>query len=105
MSDVSFILLDEDSFNDRSKFLPQSPYLEEEGYKGFNIVFYRDKYYALSQSLGPVHLTQVEENKIKEYQETGNYFVGESIREAKQFVDQQQFVWKRIVRKFKRIST
>ncbi len=62
--------------------------LVEEGHKGFNIVLYRGKYYAISQSLGPVDFTRLEEQKLREYQENGKCFIGNSLYEAKHLVDQ-----------------
>jgi hypothetical protein len=111
LSDISFALLDEDSFMP-SSFLPRPPRLAEEGYKGFNIVSYVNIYYALSQQLGPLDLTQAKQNKLKEYQESGTCFIGKSIDEVKQRIDRQAAdqgsqheaqrpaFWRRIVGKF-----
>ena len=44
-----------------------SPVLIEEGYKGFNIVHYRMKYYALLQSLGSIDLTHSNGNELQKY--------------------------------------
>lgn len=65
--------------------VPQSV---EKGYRGFNIVRFKDKYYAFAQSLGPIDLPLIEEREINEYQECGKCVVGNSLYEAKHLVDQ-----------------
>jgi len=58
------------------------PILVEEGYKGFNIIFYGDKYYGLDQNEGPFYISKVEG---KEYKRCA---VGESVDEVKKMIDQ-----------------
>ena len=66
-----------------------SPYLIEENYKGYNIVSYRGKYYALAQTLGGTDLTCTEEKLLRYYQEQGTCFVGNSQFSVKRLVDQR----------------
>lgn len=66
-----------------------APELIEENYKEFNIVLYsRDKYYALAQSIGAVDFFQIKEEELKKYQETKKCFIANSLEEAKTLVDQ-----------------
>ena len=64
------------------------PILIEEGYQGFNIVHNGMKYYAFSQSLGPIDLTRPCEKDLKEYMTERECFVGTSLEEVRQLVDQ-----------------
>lgn len=57
------------------------PKLVLEGYKGFNIISYGDKYYGLDQNEGPFYITKVEK---KEYKKC---FIGKSIDEVKEIID------------------
>ena len=60
------------------------PCLIEEGYNDFNILCYKDKYYAVAQSLGPIDFTTAD---LKIYEDSLQFAVGESIDEAMRFVD------------------
>ncbi len=62
--------------------------LVEQGYKGFNIVLFEYTYYALSLTLGPVDLAQLEDHTLCEYQETFKCFIGPSLDEVKWVLDQ-----------------
>ena len=64
-----------------------SPVLIEEGYKGFNIVHYRMKYYALLQSLGSIDLTHSNGNELQKYTDEHKCVVGSSGEEVRQLVD------------------
>jgi adenylyl-sulfate kinase len=83
------------------------PILVEESFKGFNIVLFGSKYYAIAQSLGPLDLTCVEEAKLKEFQENGKCITGDSVIEAKYLVDQlfYQSLEKGLVEKNERVGT
>ena len=65
-----------------------SPVLIEEGYKGFNIVHHKMKYFAISQSLGLINLDIPYEDKFKEHMAEHKLMVGSSLKEAKHLVDQ-----------------
>ncbi len=65
-----------------------SPVLVEEGYRGFNIVHYKTKYYAVLQSLGPMDFTRLEDNYLKALTEEKKCAVGISFEEVKQLVNQ-----------------
>ena len=58
-----------------------SPILVEESYKGFNIIFYGDKFCGLAQDEGAFDINKV---KKKEYR---HCFVGDSIEEVKSLID------------------
>lgn len=64
-----------------------SPELVKENYKGFNIVRYKHRFYALAQALGPVDLTQLKEHSLNEYQESNECVIADSIEEAKRLLD------------------
>lgn len=57
------------------------PILAEKGYKGFNIIFYQDKYYGLDQNEGPFYIAKVEKKEYK------RCFIGNSVDEVKHLVD------------------
>lgn len=60
-------------------------------YRGFSIVFYGRKMFALAKSLGNIDLTQVEENTLRRYQESYKCYIGDSIEEVRHLVDNQPF--------------
>jgi ABC-type polysaccharide/polyol phosphate transport system ATPase subunit len=64
------------------------PTLAEEGYQGFNIVHYGMKYYAFLQSLGHIDLTRPFEKELKEFVAEKKCFIGASLEEVKQLVNQ-----------------
>lgn len=63
------------------------PVLIEEGYKGFNIVSYKGKYFCLAQDLGPVDLINVEDSAMNEYKNHHKCFIGNSVFEVKNSLD------------------
>ena len=59
--------------------------LTKEGYRGFNIVVYRKKYYALRQDIGSVNLLTIDvENLVRE----GKCIVANSINEVERLINQ-----------------
>lgn len=68
--------------------LDMLPGLVAEGYKGYNIVSYASRFYALAQSLGPVDLPRIEERILHEYKKSRKCVVGGSLEEVRQRVDQ-----------------
>jgi hypothetical protein len=60
------------------------PQLFQEGYKGFNIVKFKNKFFALSQELGDVDL---EKASLSEVEMGSKCFVGTSTTEVKGYVD------------------
>ena len=90
--DFSSILQAEEAFIPPSKListynLEQPPHLIEEGCKGFNIVLYRNKYYAISQDIGTVDLTKLKASELKEYQISGKCFVEDSLKQLRSVVN------------------
>jgi hypothetical protein len=68
---------------------PNTPWtLVEDGYKGFNIFRYGDRYLALAQALGPVDLHWLNTRVVKDYKTKSAFFVGESMEELKGFLAQ-----------------
>jgi len=63
-----------------------------ESYNGYNFLKYKDRIYAISQSLGDLDLTCVEESQLKEYQKRGEFIIGDDIEGIKENIDQQ--LWK-----------
>lgn len=86
--DLSFVhaLGDRPVLPARVPFAP-SPRLVEEGYRGFNILLYGSRYYALAQDLGPVDLTQADPEVLGEYEGRGRCAPGASLEEVKGRVD------------------
>ncbi|MGA2916321.1 MAG: ABC transporter ATP-binding protein [Sedimentisphaerales bacterium] len=64
------------------------PVLVEEGYKGFNIVHYKTKYYAVLQSAGPIDFVHLEDDYLGSLIAENKIVVAISFEEAKQLVDQ-----------------
>jgi hypothetical protein len=67
------------------------PKMIEAGYKGYNIVYYKDRYYALSISLGPVDLPTTTEKILKGYLEEGTCVESLSFKEIKRQIDEANF--------------
>ncbi|MCH7500618.1 MAG: CDP-glycerol glycerophosphotransferase family protein [Nitrospinae bacterium] len=63
---------------------PLLPKLVEEGYQGFNVVRFKNKWFALSQELGQIDL---ENMSLSELGLDSKCFVGSSEREVKGYVD------------------
>lgn len=63
---------------------PLLPKLVEEGYQGFNVVRFKDKYFALPQELGQIDL---ENMNLSELALDSKCFVGSSEKEVKAYVD------------------
>lgn len=57
------------------------PKLIEEGYKGFNVILYDNKFYGLAQDEGEFDIRKVENKGYK------RLFVGRSVNEVKQLID------------------
>ncbi len=60
--------------------------LVEEGFHGFNIVHYENRFYALAISLGEFDVDKVEESLLKKCQENKMCFIGDSEVEVKELV-------------------
>ncbi len=76
----------EDLINDRIWVVKDSPTLLS-AYRGFNLVQYKDKIYALHESIGPLDLTQTTELEIKEFKKTGKCFVKKTLEELKEKIN------------------
>jgi hypothetical protein len=55
--------------------------------KGFNIVRFKRNFYAVSQCLGPIDLVIGDDRLLSKHQESGRYFIAESIEKVKALVD------------------
>jgi hypothetical protein len=60
----------------------------EEGYQGFNLFKYGDRYLALAQALGPIDLHWLNTRVVKDYQNRGALIVGKSTEELKRLIDE-----------------
>ena len=60
----------------------------EEGYKGFNLFKYGDRYLALAQALGPVDLHWLNTRVVKDYQDRNTLIFGSSLEELKRVLNQ-----------------
>lgn len=54
-----------------------------EKYLGFNLIKYRNNIFAIHQSLGKVDLVWDEKHVLEEYQKSGQYIIGDSLKEVK----------------------
>ena len=63
---------------------PDTPWtLVEDGYNGFNIFRYGDRYLALAQALGPIDLHWLNTRVVNDYKTKNAFFVGNSLDELK----------------------
>lgn len=63
---------------------PNPPHLIEERYKGFNIIGYNDKYYAMDIGIGDADIATVD---VSKYIKDNRCFIGCSVAEVKDSVD------------------
>ncbi len=68
----------------------ENPLLIEEDYWGFNIVRYRDEFFALAQAAGPVHLERMPPERLAELMRQGACFVESTIDGVKRRVAESQ---------------
>lgn len=61
----------------------------QRGYKGFNIVRYKGKFYGMSQALGPLDLLTTEEKVLVTYQQDGHCVIGENIHDVKCLINKR----------------
>jgi hypothetical protein len=71
--------------------LPSGPRLVLDGYRGYDAVYYRGRFYAFDRTLGAVHLQEVTEAELRDYQESGRCLIAGSAAEVKERVDQHIF--------------
>lgn len=64
----------------------KKPVLIEESYQGFNIVFFRDNYHAISQSLGAMDLSHTDDQKISTFLEERKWFIKPTLDEVKNVI-------------------
>jgi hypothetical protein len=77
-------LAHEDSF-------PSGPRLVLDGHRGYDVLFFRGRFYALDRALGAVHLQEVTETQLRDYQHGGRCFIAGSAAEVKERVEQHVF--------------
>jgi len=73
-----------------SEVVPAATYLTPslvDSYRGFNLVRFRSRIYALAQGLGPIDLPVAEDSDIRAHEEKGQCIVARTIEEAKRGVD------------------
>src|SRR5262249_48100973 len=63
------------------------PYLMVEGYRGYNVVFYRGRLYGLEQSLGEVRVDEFGASELGELLARGDCVRAESLAEVKRGID------------------
>ncbi|MCH7500612.1 MAG: class I SAM-dependent methyltransferase, partial [Nitrospinae bacterium] len=79
-------LLGDDVMQVKEKIDSSIPILVEENYRKFNIVFYREKYFAVAQDLGKIK--DWAHFDIEKYQDASKCFVGDSHISVLRLVDQ-----------------
>jgi radical SAM superfamily enzyme YgiQ (UPF0313 family) len=85
---ISDTLEDVVSMADASGYVVR-PKLIVSNYKGFNIVSFGYEFFGLAQSLGPIELTQVSTIDLQDYCRRGLCFIGNSIANIRNLVDQR----------------
>jgi hypothetical protein len=70
---------------------PSSPNPVLEGYRGYDVAYYRGQFYALAQELGPVRVNEMDEAQLRRLLEAGTCFIARSLAEVKDQVDQSLF--------------
>lgn len=76
--------------NDYLIYLVSSVHMREitlSNYKGFRIIYFQDKLYALAESLGMVQVSTVSEDQVKEWQKDGGCFIANTIKEVESLID------------------
>ena len=68
---------------------PNTPWsFVEEGYKGFNLFKYGNRYLALAQALGAVDLNWLNTRVVTDYQKRGALIIANSLEELKRLLDE-----------------
>lgn len=70
----------------QSPFVINRPELILENYKGFNVVFYKNRFFVLALALGPVDISKLDEQTLQEYQELSLGTAVSSFREVREVV-------------------
>jgi hypothetical protein len=92
---VALVTLESDAPGSQSvgqASLCDGPELVELGYRGFNLVRFQKRFFALAQTLGVVHLTQVSLSWFAEGNAKGTVFVADSVLELKRQIDRSLLV-------------
>jgi predicted O-methyltransferase YrrM len=64
------------------------PQLVKQMYKGYNIVKYLDQYYGFCHALGPIDVSQAEEQALRRYQAAGLCVIGRFLEETEKMIEQ-----------------
>jgi hypothetical protein len=72
---------------EQAQMFSSVPLLIEEGYRGYNLIYYRGQLHAIAQYLGPFQLNEGSEQRLRRWQEAGVCFVASTLAEVKQRVD------------------
>jgi hypothetical protein len=64
-----------------------TPQLVELGYKGFNLVHYQARFFAMAQKLGPVHLQEQDAAAMERLVQAGDCIINHSIQALKIEID------------------
>jgi len=59
----------------------------ENNFKGFTIVYYMDKLYALDRALGTILISAVDENTLQEWQKANQCFTGNTIKDIENLIN------------------
>jgi hypothetical protein len=76
---------------EQEETFPAAPRLVHEDYRGYSLVFYRRRLYALARHLGRVCLDEVGEADLRAHWERGDCLIAPSETELKERVDRQVF--------------
>ena len=73
-------------FTGRLNSYSASSKLVEKGYAGYNILHFKDEYFAISQQLGFIDLSIIDEEQLNGYQETGSIHVASSLEKLREII-------------------
>jgi hypothetical protein len=73
---------------ERERRLRLTPTLREEGYHGFNIVAFADRYYALAQCVGPVDIPSMSPDDIALLKRQSRLFIGDSHAATRRLIEE-----------------
>jgi hypothetical protein len=76
---------------EQEEAFPSAPLLVREGYRGYDIVYYRGRLYALDRALGRVAVNEASEDELRRLQGQGGCFIAPSLAEVQELVDAHVF--------------
>ena len=79
------------SLLEQEEAFPSSPQLVVHGYRGYNLVYFRCRLYALEDRLGRVCIDELSDTELRHLQNRGSCFLAPTLVEVKEQIDQHLF--------------